>query len=297
MGQKSLQSHTLPYIMMAPAMAAMALFILYPIGYSVWLSLHRVDFLRPQAGRPFIGLQNYLKLFSDAAFWNAAQITLVYTTVAVVVSFIIGLATALLLNEQFRGRILARSIVIIPWAVPYVAAILIWKWMLNTDFGIVNYILLKFGLITEGINWLVSPVWAMVAVLIVTVWTQYPFVTMMHLAALQGIAADLQEAATIDGAGVLDRFRYVTWPGLSQVNTAAILLLVIWNFRRFTIIYTMTGGGPIRSTETLVIQTYRQAFSFYNMGYASAIGTVILGVLLAFSLIYIIIQYRTGKEV
>jgi len=297
MGRKSPQSHTLPYMMMAPAMVAMALFILYPIGYSVWLSLHRVDFLRPQAGRPFIGLQNYLKLFSDASFWNAAQITLVYTTVAVVVSFIVGLATALLLNEQFRGRILARSIVIIPWAVPYVAAILIWKWMLNTDFGIVNYILLRLGLITEGISWLASPVWAMVAVLIVTVWTQYPFVTMMHLAALQGIAAELQEAATIDGAGILDRFRYVTWPGLSQVNTAAILLLVIWNFRRFTIIYTMTGGGPIRSTETLVIQTYRQAFSFYNMGYASAIGTVILGVLLAFSLIYITIQYRTGKEV
>jgi len=297
MGRKSPQSHTLPYMMMAPAMVAMALFILYPIGYSVWLSLHRVDFLRPQAGRPFIGLQNYLKLFSDASFWNAAQITLVYTTVAVVVSFIVGLATALLLTEQFRGRILARSIVIIPWAVPYVAAILIWKWMLNTDFGIVNYILLRLGLITEGISWLASPVWAMVAVLIVTVWTQYPFVTMMHLAALQGIAAELQEAATIDGAGILDRFRYVTWPGLSQVNTAAILLLVIWNFRRFTIIYTMTGGGPIRSTETLVIQTYRQAFSFYNIGYASAIGTVILGVLLAFSLIYITIQYRTGKEV
>lgn len=297
MGQKSLQGHTLPYLLLAPAMAAMGLFILYPIGYSVWLSLHKVDFLRPQAGRPFIGLQNYVKLFGDPTFWNASQVTLVYTSIAVVASFVIGLATALLLNEQFRGRVLARSIVIIPWAVPYVAAILIWKWMLNTDFGIINYILIKLGLFTDGINWLVSPIWAMVAVLVVTIWTQYPFITMMHLAALQGIAVELHEAATIDGAGVLDRFRYITWPGLSQVNTAAILLLVIWNFRKFTIIYTMTGGGPMRSTETLVIQTYRQAFSFYNMGYASAIGTVILGILLAFSVIYIVLQYKTGQEV
>lgn len=297
MENKSLQGRSLPYLMLAPAMVAMGLFILYPISYSVWLSLHKVDFLRPQAGRPFIGLQNYVKLFNDASFWSASQVTLVYTSIAVIASFIIGLATALLLNEQFKGRVLARSIVIIPWAVPYIAAILIWKWMLNTDFGIINYALLQLGLITEGITWLADPLWAMAAVLLVTVWTQYPFITMMHLAALQGIAAELREAATIDGAGILERFRYITWPGLSQVNTAAILLLVIWNFRRFTIIYAMTGGGPIRSTETLVIQTYRQAFSFYNMGYASAIGTVILGILLAFSLIYILIQYKTGKGV
>jgi multiple sugar transport system permease protein len=291
------RARALPYLLLSPSMAAMTLIILYPIAFSVWMSLHQVDFLRPQAGRPFIGLDNYVRLFGQASFWQAMRVTFVYTGGAMVFSFLIGLGTALLLNENFRGRALARSIVILPWAVPYVAAILTWQWMLNTDYGVINYMLRSTGLMSRAFTWLNDPAGAMVAVLAVTIWTQYPFVTLMHLAGLQGVPREPHEAAMIDGAGAWARFRNVTWPELRPVNTAIILLLAIWNFRRFTIIYVMTGGGPVQATETLVIQTYRQAFTFFNMGYASAMGTVLLVLTLAFSLVYIAVQIRQGQEV
>jgi len=275
----------------------MGVFILYPITYSMWLSLHQVDYLRPQLGRPFIGFTNYIRILGESDFWNATWVTVVYAAGTMIFSFIIGLVTALLLNQKFKGRIFARSIIILPWAVPYIAAILTWERIFNNDYGVLNYALIQLGVISQGIAWLVDPQFAMLAVLMVTIWTEYPFVTMMHLAGLQGISPEFYEAAVIDGAGPLDLFRYVTLPGLSKVNTIVILLLAIWSFKRFTIIYAMTGGGPVRSTETLVIQAYRQAFAFYNMGYATAIGTIILLITLAFSLIYLGIQMRRGDGV
>lgn len=282
-------------MLVAPSMLVMGLIILYPVAYAIWLSLHQVDYLRPQTGRPFIGLANYGRLLGQADFWHATWVTFVYAVGTMLGSFLIGLVTALLLNEKFRGRIVARTIIILPWAVPYIAAILTWEWMLDNDYGVINYILIKSGFIVKGITWLVDPWAAMFAVLMVTVWTQYPFVTLMHLAGLQGIAPELYEAAIVDGAGALNRFRYITWPGLKGVNTAIIILLAIWSLKRFTIIYVMTGGGPVGATETLVIQTYRQAFSFYNMGYATAIGTIILLVSLTFSLVYLGVQMRRGE--
>jgi multiple sugar transport system permease protein len=292
-----LRGRALPYILVIPSLLVMGVFILYPIAYAVWLSLHRVDYLRPQLGRPFIGLANYVTILSQSDYWNATWVTLIYAASTMIFSFLIGLGTALLLNQKFRGRIVARSIIILPWAIPYIAAILTWEWIFNNDYGILNYALVQLGIVSQGITWLVDPQFAMLAVLLVTIWTEYPFVTMMHLAGLQGISPEFYEAALIDGAGALDRFWHITLPGLSKVNTIIILLLAIWSFKRFTIIYAMTGGGPVRSTETLVIQAYRQAFTFYNMGYATAIGTIILLISLAFSLIYLGIQMRRGDGV
>jgi multiple sugar transport system permease protein len=221
--------------------------------------------------------------------------TAVYTLGTVVGSFGIGLFTAVFLNERFRARWLARTLTILPWAVPYVAAVLIWTWIMDAEYGVLNYLLVKSGLAARKIPWLASPTYAMLAVLIVTVWKQFPFATVMLLAGLQAIPDTLYEAAQIDGAGRGRRFLHITLPGLRSVSAVVLILLTIWAFRRFAVIYVMTGGGPARATETLPIQTYLEAFSNYNMGYAASLGTVSLLISMSVTLVYLAVMPKSEE--
>ena len=281
------ESRLLPYLLLFPVLLTVGAVLLYPIAKNIWLSFHLLDYVRPQRGQRFVGLENYRELLVARDFWLGMGNTVVYTLGTVVGSFAIGLATALLLNERFPGRWLARTLTVLPWAIPYVAAVLIWTWIMDAEYGVLNYLLVKSGLVARKVPWLADPAYAMPAVLIVTIWKQFPFATVMLLAGLQTIPHTLYEAAHIDGAGRWHRFLQITLPGLRSVTAVVLILLTIWAFRRFTIIYVMTGGGPARATETLPIQTYLQAFRYYNMGTAASLGTISLLISMAVTLLYL----------
>lgn len=275
----------LPVWLVLPAALLMSVLMFYPIVRGVVMSFFNTRLLRFDQGR-FIGLGNYVDLAADPYFWNSLEVTLVYAAGSVVFTYIAGLAFALLLDRNITGRALLRTIFIMPWAIPEVVAVLIFVWMLDAQYGVINYALVEARLIAAPLAWLSQAELAMPAVILVTVWQQFPLAMLILLAGLQTIPAEQYEAAMVDGAGHFKRFVHVTMPGLRPVNVILVLILILNSFRRVTILYAMTAGGPARSTETLSILTYNTAFHFQQIGYAAAIGTALLFVLLIFSIVY-----------
>lgn len=284
-----LESRVWPYLLIAPTMICISAFVLYPIVSGIALSFRGVKFAEPA---PFIGLGNYKHMVKDPAFWNSVKITLIYTVFSVVGTFTVSLATALLINSRFKGRTVARALVTLPWAIPEVASVLVWSWMFDYQFGVVNYLLMKFGIVSESLQWLLDSRLAMIAVLIVTIWKVFPLGSLVLLSGLQAISTDLYEAAVIDGAGRWQQFTNVTLPGLRPVSGVLLLLNTIWALRRFTIIWVMTQGGPMDATQTLSVAVYRNAFNYFDMGYASAIGVSGFLISLLLSIAYLIYDRR-----
>lgn len=283
----------LPYLLFLPALLAIGAVLFYPVVQAILISL-RAYYLPKVAtsGTPFIGLANYRAISEAPEFWHALLFNAVYTVGSVVGLYVLSLLVAMLLNDEFRGRGLFRALVIVPWAVPYVVAALTWIWIFDIQFGVLNSVLLRTGVIEKAVPWLLSPNWAKFSVILSTIWKQFPFAAIMLLAGLQGIPRELYEAADVDGASALGRFRYVTLPGLHNVSLLVILLSGIQIFKLFTVIYLLTAGGPGHATETLVVQTYLEAFSTFDMGRASAIGVVTLVITLVFSFLLIRFGYR-----
>jgi len=213
-------------------------------------------------------------MVNNPQFWDSLLITVIYTIATVGGAFLVGLMTALLVNYKFKGKSMARTIMIIPWAIPQVAACLIWAWMFDPQYSVIDFFLSKIGLIKESVNWLINPSAALFAVSIVTIWKCFPLSTIVLLSAFQSVPGNLYEAAKIDGAGPISRFRYVTIPSTKSSIYILLLLITIWSFRRFAIIYVLTGGGPSRATNTLIISIYNKAFRFFDVGAAQAWGVV-----------------------
>jgi multiple sugar transport system permease protein len=270
------RQHWLGYLLLAPAVLLIALLIVYPLFISADLSLQNVGIARlDQAHKPYT-VANYERLFGSADFWSASWVTLQLVVVVTLSCFVVGLGTALLANARFRGRAVVRLLVALPWAVPEIVATVIFGWMFDSSFGLMNWLLLKAGLISETINWFSSPDAAFWVVCTTMTWKGYPFVSIMVLAGLQSIPDDFYNAAKVDGANAWQRLIYITLPSLMPVIAVTLVLVMLWVFRDFSIIYTLTGGGPLKATQTLAIMTYEQAFGFFHMGYASAIGIVTL---------------------
>ena len=276
-----------PYTLLLPAIVALIVFILFPVISALRLSLYSSTFANEYS--LFVGLLNYQKMFKSPEFWNAIKVTVIYTIFTVAGAYLLGLSTSLLLNKQFFGRKLARLLLIIPWAIPQVVVAMLWMLMYDYQFGVFNYFLTSWGVSKQAIIWLgsSSQFISLVAVTLPTIWQQYPVATIMLLAGRLMIPIELYEAADIDGANTVQKFRYITLPGLHSVTTVLILLFVIWSFKRFDIIYLLTQGGPFRATETLTLQTYLQAFQDWHMGYAATIGTFTLIISILFSTIYL----------
>ena len=190
--------------------------------------------------------------------------------------FLLGLGTALLVDNRFKGQALARLLVALPWAIPEVIAVVIFAWLFDSSFGLMNWLFIRLGLVDQTINWFSSPDAAFAVVCTVMVWKGYPFVSIMMLAGLQSIPEDFYNAAKVDGARAWQRLLYITIPSLMPVLGVTMVLVLLWVFRDFSIINVMTGGGPLKSTQTLSIMTYEHAFGFFKMGYASAVGVVTL---------------------
>ncbi len=270
------RQHWLGYFLLAPAVILIAAIIIYPLVISVDLSFQNVGIARlDQPRRPFT-TDNYARLFTSPDFWNACWVTLKLILVVTTACFALGLGTALLVNNRFKGRSIARLLVAMPWAVPEVIATVIFAWMFDSSFGLFNWLFITTGLADKPINWFseTGPAFAVVATTMV--WKGYPFVSIMILAGLQSIPDDFYAAARVDGANAWQRLVNITLPSLMPVIGVTMILVMLWVFRDFSIIYVLTGGGPLKATQTLSIMTYEQAFSFFRMGYASAIGVVTL---------------------
>jgi len=253
--------------------------VIYPILTTMWLSLTDAPLIS-LSSPSFTGLANYADWLSNPEFWRSLWITLAYTFGVTVGSYAIGLITAMLLNVEFPGRAILRGLVLLPWAIPEVAAVMTWNWMLDYQFGIVN------SLLGSKIGWVTDSAVAPWTVTIVTIWKQFPLATVVLLAGLQAIPRELYEASNVDGASRLQQFIYVTLPGLRPVNSVLIMMLILYTFKRISIIYLLTGGGPARATEILPVTTYLEAFKYFRLGSASAVGILALLFTLVITLVY-----------
>lgn len=265
---------------LAPSALHLVVFTVGPLLFTLYLSFHDWDLLR--LDRPFVGIGNYRELAGDPLFWRALGNTALYA-LYVPVSMALALGAALVLNQPLRGMRVLRAIVFLPTVVSYVAIAIVWQWMFNVDFGLLNYLARSVHL--PGVDWLGDPRTALIAVMIVSAWVQLGYQMVIYLAGLQGIPAHLLEAATLDGAQRWARFRHITLPLLRPLTVYLLVTGIIWSFQVFTLVYVMTEGGPVHATDVLVYRIYQNAWEFRRMGYASAMSWVLFAILLGLTLL------------
>ncbi|MBO6540594.1 MAG: sugar ABC transporter permease [Rhizobiaceae bacterium] len=278
------RQHLLGYILLAPAVVLVALIVVYPLVLSLDLSFQNVKLPRPGVRSPFT-FANYEKLFSSPEFWMACWVTLKLVVAVSIGSLVVGIGSALLVNNQFRGRTFARLAIALPWAIPEIIAVVIFARIFDTSFGLLSWLFVRLGLADGMIAWVSTPGPAFWAVAMTMIWKGFPFVSIMTLAGLQSIPSDYYAAARVDGASAIQRFRWITLPLLMPVLGVTLVLVILWVFRDFSIIKTLTDGGPLKATQTLSIMTYDQAFGFFNFGYASAVGVITLVICMVASLV------------
>ena len=282
-----------PYLLFAPVLIVLLAFFAFPMIRLLLLSVQSGRILRINEVDNFVGFKHYVHIFTHSQYLNQFYHTLVYIIGCVVGSYTLGLATAILLNESYRGRSVTRVLVVLPWAVALTVTCLSWIWILDFQFGILNVVLQETGLIKERIGWLHDRTWAMFSVVLVTTWRTYPFTGLMLLAGLQNIPNYLYDAAEIDGAGTLRKFWYVTLPQLRSVSNVVLLILSIWSLRRISYVMMLTGGGPSRATETLALGIYDTAFKSFEFGRASALGVVMVFITIIYVIFYLKVTRKT----
>jgi ABC-type sugar transport system permease subunit len=254
-----------------------------PLARAFWTSLHRFRGLNVT----FDGLGNYARVLGDEGFWHSLRVSLAFTSTSVALHLLLGLALALLVNELRFARTGLRIAFLTPWMVAPAVGATIWLWLLEPQFGVVNYLLRASGLVAAPVAWLGEPGTALGAVIAVDVWRGVPFVMLLMLAGLQTIPAEQYEAAAMDGANAWARFRYVTWPNLRYLVVVASTLDVINTIRHYDIIGVMTAGGPARATEVLPVLLYNTAFRANRFGEAAAVGVLLLLIVLVFATLYV----------
>jgi multiple sugar transport system permease protein len=268
------------WLLVLPAIIVLLLVFAYPIGRAFWLSFFTQN-LGTQLETEFSGLSNYVRMVGDGRFWQTMWNTTVFTTASVLLELVLGVGIALVLNQSFRGRGLVRTITLIPWALPTALMGLAWAWIFNDQFGVVNDILRRLGIIEQGITWLGDPTLAMIAVVLADVWKTTPFIAILLLAGLQSISSDLYEAHSIDGASPLQSFWTITLPLLMPQIVIALLFRFAQAFGIFDLIQVMTGGGPGGATETVSLYIYSTVMRYLDFGYGAALVVVTFLLLIA----------------
>jgi multiple sugar transport system permease protein len=265
-------------LLVLPALALLCALTVYPVAYGVWISFFNKHSFFPE--QSFVGLANYSAVFADEEFWRSLYLGLVYSLSTIALQLALGVGAALLLNEAFAGRGLVRAVAIFPYVVPTVVAVIIWKWLLNSQFGLVNHLL------GVPVSWMGRD-WIMVSLILVSVWQFFPFVLLAVLARLQTIPPELYEAAKVDGAGPINRFIHVTLPQLQGVLFVVVLLRSIWMFTKFDTPWLMIqGGGAETYIRTLPIYTYLRTFGYYEAGRGSAMAVLMFLLLAAAAALY-----------
>jgi multiple sugar transport system permease protein len=286
--------NVLGLLFMAPAAALLLFFLTYPLGLGVWLGL--TDTRIGRAG-VFIGLENYELLFTDQVFLLSVFNTVLYTTVASVFKFGLGLWLALLLNEHLPFKALIRAIVLLPWIVPTVLSAIAFWWIYDAQFSIVSWILVRLGLIEHYINFLGDPTLARISVIVANIWRGIPFVAISLLAGLQTVPQSLYEAAALDGASSWQRFRHITLPMLTPIIAVVMTFSVMFTFTDFQLIYVLTRGGPLNATHLMATLSFQRAIPGGQLGEGAAIATSMVPFLIVAILVsYFGLQRRRWQQ-
>jgi len=277
--------------MLIPAIILLGGVAVYPIARTLLLSLYKSN-LANGFDRQFVGWENYGRLLSDSRFWLSLRNTAVFTFFSVGLEFLLGLGSALLLNQSFKGRGAVRALAMLPWALPTAVMALAWSWIFNDTFGVINDLLMRAGIIKENIAWLGQPTGAMAAIIIADVWKTTPFMMIIMLAGLQSIPEELYEAIRLDGASSWQEFRLITLPLLRPALALALLFRAIAAFGVFDLVFILTGGGPGGATETVSLYAYTNYFRYLDFGYGATVIVVSFLLLVALGIAF----YRPEGE-
>ncbi|MEO3926752.1 sugar ABC transporter permease [Micromonosporaceae bacterium B7E4] len=290
---RRLSDRTFGFLLTLPALVLFSAIVLYPLVGSLTTSLFRQSLVLP--GRSFAGLDNFRTVLADQ-FWPVLQNTLVFTVASTLIPFAIGFALALALHTRLPGRAVLRGLFLFPWIIPGVVVSFVWMWIFNANYGVLNGVLVRLGLVDDPISWLGQPGTAMLAVIVAKSWASFPWMMVMLLAGLQTVPQTLHEAAALDGAGTLRRFWHVTLPHLRGIVGVVLLLETIWNFQHFDTIYVLTGGGPAGATTTFAVSVYDTAFKGFDLGRAAALGALWMALLSILVVVYVWAAERGEKS-
>ncbi len=270
------------YMFIAPGMIHFLVFTLFAVGFAFYISFHDWNIIKPD--KPFVGLDNYVRLFGDKRFIRSVINTFTFM-IGVPLNLIVGLSVALLLNTKVRGQALFRTMFYIPVVTPLVVSAIIWKWVYQGDYGLLNYYLLQAGIIHEKIFWLADPNLALPALIVMGVWGGTGATMVIYLAGLQAIPEDFYDAAKVDGASGWQRLIHITIPLLRPTTFFLLITGIIGAFQIFTEVYIMTNGGPLNRTSTIGYYLYVNAFRQLDMGYATAMAFVLFAMIFVFTII------------
>ena len=274
-----------PYLLLAPALAIVLTVVFIPAMNALLMSFQNYDLRKPRS-MGFVGLQNYLAVFADPLFWRSLWKTIVWVALGVGFQFVFGFILALLLNKEFFGRSLVRSLSLIPWVTPGVLIGLMWRWIFDGNYGVLNDILLKLGVIHDKIPFLAQESTAFPSVILTIIWQGIPFFALMLLAGLQGIPDELYDAADVDGANGAQKLFRITIPSLKNVIFVTTLLRIIWVANSVDVLYNLTEGGPAYSTQTLSVYIFNKGNSL-NLGYAATMSVMLTLVLSLVAVLYL----------
>lgn len=277
--------HHLGILFLLPGLSILGIILVYPLMFNIYLSFTNAHLLYPDTR--FVGLKNYVQLFTSEEFLSAAKRSVIWTMGVLALQVPLGLATALLLKTSSRRNMVFRSLLIIPYVLPPITVAVMWRWMLNSLYGVVNFLLIGVGILDMPFPWLSNINTAFPTVIVIATWFGFPLLTIAFLAGLQSIPVSHYEVAAIEGASPLQTFWYVTLPGIKTIVTIMILLRIIWVFNSFDILFLLTGGGPIGSTETLPILAYYTGWKSFLIGKTAAIATTLFVILFVFMVFYL----------
>ncbi|AUX79358.1 ABC transporter permease protein (plasmid) [Sinorhizobium fredii] len=281
------------WLLALPLMIVMAAVIGYPLVDTIRLSLTDARLIGSTGN--FVGLDNFAKLLSRSDFLHALTTTAIFTVVSVSAEIVLGVLTALLLQQHFVGRTFLRAVMILPWALPTVVNAMLWRLIYNPEYGALNAALTQLGILDSYQSWLGQPDSAIWAIIVADVWKNFSLVALISLAALQAVPRDIQAAALIDGAGVIRRFRYVTLPYLAGPLMVAVVLRTIEAFKVFDIVWVLTRGGPANATRTLSLLVYQEAFAFQRAGSGASLALIVTLIITMLAVFYARLVRRTEE--
>lgn len=282
-----------PYLLVAPAVLIILCVVFIPVINAILMSFQSYDLRRPK-DIAFNGLTNYINAFTDDLFWKALWHTIIWVIAGVGFQFLFGFILALLLNQKFKGRGVVRAVSMIPWVTPGVLIGLMWRWIYDGNFGVLNDLLMKVHLLENKIPFLSQVSTAFPSVIVTIIWQGIPFFALMLLAALQGVSTDMYEAADIDGATPWQKLIYITLPSIKNTIFVTGLLRIIWVANSVDVIFNMTEGGPAYSTQTLSVYIFTKGNAL-NLGYASAMAILMALLLLVVAIPYLRMNFREDR--
>jgi ABC-type sugar transport system permease subunit len=271
-----------PAAWLLPALLPVLLFTLYPVADALYTSLHQVIVIFP--GQPFVGLENYRQVVLSPDFREAFVNTVAFAAVTTPLILVVGYGTARLLLAEFRGRGLVRALVILPWVLPGAISAVVWLWVFHPSWGVLNLLLYEVGLIDRYVSWLTDPQLARFSVVVAFVWTQFPFASILIMAALSAIDRALYEAVQVDGATLWQQFRYITFPTIKPVLLVVAIYQSLVALTSYDLVYALTAGGPGTATSLLSFQIWKESFSMMNFGTGSAVGFILVALSIVFML-------------